>query len=80
MNIKKPRNLGKIHALLVQRMPEWVDDQGFLRTYDLAAYLGISYQALYKIFERDRIAPKRAKALILLSRGNIKYEDFVEFM
>lgn len=80
MNPKTPRDLGPLHALIKSGLPNWVDNTGFLRTYDLAEYLGISYQALYKIFDRNKIAPKRVKALVLLSDGKLKLEDFAEFM
>jgi hypothetical protein len=77
------RDLGPLHALLTRGLPSFVDVTGTLRTPDLAKYLGISYQALYKSFERNRIAPKRAKAIILLSKQGpspLCYDDFVEFM
>lgn len=83
MNAKKPKGLGPLHELIKRGLPDWIDSNGFLRVYDLASYLGISYQALYKIFERNRIPPKRAKALIHLSKDNpqpLTYEDFTEFM
>ena len=80
LNPKTPKDLGALHALIKGQLPDWVDETGFLRTYDLAAYLGISYQALYKIFDRNKIAPKRAKALVLLSEGRLTLEDFAEFM
>jgi hypothetical protein len=75
-----PKDLGPLHALLVKGLPSWVDDNGVLRVYELASHLNISYQALYKIFSREKIAPKRVKALVLLSEGNLKFEDFLEFM
>ncbi len=74
------RDLGPLHALVARGLPDWIDSQGRLRTHDLAKYLGISYQALYKSFERKRIAPKRVKALILLSENKLTYQDFLEFM
>lgn len=80
MNPKMPRNLGPLHALILKGLPDWVDEKGFLRTYDLATYLGISYQALYKIFERKKISPKRVKALVVLSSGKMTLDDFAEFM
>lgn len=74
------RDLGPLYALLLRGLPDWTDEWGRLRTHDLAKYLGISYQALYKSFERERIAPKRVKALIRLSEDRLCYEDFLEFM
>lgn len=80
VNTKTPRDLGPLHALLTRGLPDWMDAKGFLRTHALAAYLGISYQALYKIFDRNRISPKRVKALVLLSEGKLTLDDFAEFM
>ena len=80
VNLKTPKDLGPLHALLLKGLPDWVDQNGLLRTYDLAKYLGISYQALYKIFDRNKIAPKRVKALVHLSEGALTLDDFAEFM
>lgn len=74
------RDLGPLHALLLRGLPDFVDATGLLRTPEIAKYLGISQQALYQAFQRNRIAPKRAKGIILLSENRLTYEDFVEFM
>lgn len=93
---KKARDLGKLHALLIRGLPDWIDEGGLLRVYDLAKYLGISYQALYKICERERISSRRMVALLKLSReskkpfnvnmatnepyGPLTTDDFMEFL
>ena len=86
---RKARDLGKLHALLIRGLPDWIDDDGLLRVYDLAKYLGISYQALYAQLSRARISPKRINAVIRLSEQSKKgdldftpltHSDFAEFL
>lgn len=89
---KKPKArteyLGKLHILLTKGLPDMVDEQGILDTRALAKYLGISYQALYKWFEREQIPPKRIGGILVLSKKQKKHEgfsplvrdDFWEFM
>ena len=86
---RKARNLGKLHALLIRGLPDWVDDDGLLRVYDLARYIGCSYQAVYKWLDREKLSGKRIKALVLLSeqtsRGPdgfapLTYEGLAEFL
>lgn len=92
---RKARDLGPLHALLVRGLPDWLDADGALRAYDLAKYLGISYQALYAQFARKRVGPKRVNALIDLSAKSkrlnpesldydeafkaLTYDDFASF-
>lgn len=64
---RKARNLGKLHARLILGLPDWVDEDGLLRVYDLARYLNVSYQAIYKWLSRERISGKRINALVFLS-------------
>lgn len=77
---RKTRDLGPLHALLIRGLPNWVDEDGMLRVYDLAKFIGISYQAVYKLFERNKISAKRVNTLIALSAkstvGQVKGEDF----
>lgn len=86
---RKARDLGPLNALLIRGLPDWVDEDGLLMSYEVASYLGISYQALYKIYKRERIPPKRINALINLSAQSKKggkdfvpltHEDFAEFL
>lgn len=74
---RKAKDLGKLNNLLIRGLPDWLDDDGILRTYDLAKYLGVSYQAAYKWFDRNRIPPKRIPALLKLSaESKARPEDF----
>lgn len=76
-NPRKAKDLGKLNNLLIRGLPDWLDSEGVLRTYDLAEYLGVSYQAAYKWFDRDRIPPKRIPALLKLSaESKVRPEDF----
>lgn len=63
-------SLGKLHDLLTYGLPEFVNE-GVLDVRRLAAALddGISYQAVYKWFERNRIAPRRATQICQMSRA-----------
>lgn len=85
----KAKDLGALNKLLIKGLPDWVDENGALRTYDLANYLGISYQALYNIYSRNRIPPKRIPALVKLSAESENHpegfkpltaNDFMEFL
>lgn len=86
---KRPRDLGKLHALLIKGLPDWVDDKGVLRVYDLAKYCGVSYQAAYKWMERNRISKKRVETFVNLSQTTknkpegfvpLNREEFWEFV
>lgn len=85
----KVKDLGELHNLLIRGLPDWIDGDGILRTYDLAQFLGVSYQALYKIYRRNRIPPKRIMALVKLSGESknrpegfepLTTDDFLEFL
>ena len=86
---RKARDLGQLHALLIRGLPDWVDEDGLLRVYDLAKYIGISYQAAYAFLARERVPPKRINALIYLSERSknggddfvpLTHSDFAEFL
>ncbi len=87
----KRRNeyLGKLHELLTKGLPDFVDDAGILDTKKVADLLGISFQALYKWFERDQIPAKRIAVIVTLSKKQKKKgesfsplvrDDFWEFL
>ena len=85
---KTPPDLGPLHKLLVRGLPDWVDDEGYLRVYDLAERLAVSYQSLYAMMARARISPKRINGLVALSESSVKgdldfapltHADFAEF-
>lgn len=73
-------DLGPLHAMIRDALPDWVDARGSLRIPELAQYMGISYQALYKIFAKNKIAQKRIKALIVLSNNRLRFEDFLDYL
>lgn len=86
---RKVKDLGSLNKLLIRGLPDWLDADGVLLTYDLAQHLNISYQALYKIYERNRIPPKRIPALVKLSAESkarpegfepLTAADFMEFL
>ena len=86
---RKSKHLGQLNSLLIRGLPDWVNEEGVLRTYDLAEAIGISYQAMYRIYSREKVPAKRIKALVELS-GETKnppegfmpltYADFAEFL
>lgn len=69
---RKARDLGPLHAMVARGLPDWIDEDGLLMSYDIAEYLGISYQALYKIFSKNRISAKRVAAIVKLSQESVK--------
>lgn len=60
------KDLGKLHALLVKGLPDYVQD-GILDVTRLSEVVGISFQAIYKWFEREQIGAKRIKMIVELS-------------
>lgn len=82
--------LGGLHKLLTRGLPDLVDDQGILDVKRLSDHLGISFQAVYKFFEKDRIPTKRIATVLALSKSQKKKvpvgfkplvrDDFWEFI
>lgn len=72
------RKLGPLHEVIVRGLPDWIDDDNLLRTRDLAQHLGISYQALYVTFSRERIGFKHVQELIKLSEESEKRPEGFE--
>ena len=86
---RKVKDLGSLNKLLIRGLPDWLDADGVLLTYDLAKHLNVSYQAAYKWFERNRIPPKRIPALVKLSAESksrpegfepLSADDFMGFL
>ena len=67
---KKHGELGDLYALMRKGLPDFVDDRGKLDVKALAESLGLSYQAVYKWFERDSINPSRVNQVIKLSESS----------
>jgi hypothetical protein len=64
------KELGKLHALLTNGLPEYVND-GVLDVRRLAEDIGdgISYQAIYSWFTRERISARRIMQICQMSRA-----------
>lgn len=86
---RKARDLGRLHSLLIRGLPDWVDEDGLLRVYELAKYLSVSYQSVYAFLGRERIPQKRLNAIIRLSEQSknggddfvpLTHGDFAEFL
>lgn len=67
---KNANDLGKLHALLTRGLPEFVQD-GVLDVRKLATEIGdgISYQAIYAWFERERLSFRRVQQICQMSRA-----------
>lgn len=83
----KTRDLGPLHNMLARGLPDWCDGAGNIMSRSLASHLGISYQALYKIYHRNRMPANHIKTLIALSAKTrspshkcLAYEDFAAFL
>ena len=69
---RRGENLGKLHSLLQKGFPDHRNADGTFAAKRLAKDLGVSYQAVYKWFERERIAPKRIVKIVELSKKQVK--------
>ena len=69
---RKVKDLGRLHALLIRGLPDWIDDDGILMLKEIAKYVGVSPQAAYMWLARESIMPKRIAALVLLSEQSTK--------
>lgn len=91
-NRKEPRGgqagLGELYDLLVRGLPDYQTSRGF-EVRRLAADLDVSYQALYKWFQRESISPRRIMKLVELSHNSkrklygfipLEFDDFWPFM
>ena len=68
--VRNGKQLGKLHALLTHGLPEFVND-GVLDVRRLADEIGdgISYQAIYGWFTRERISARRIIQICQMSRA-----------
>lgn len=82
-------DLGKLHKLLAKGLPDLVTEAGIFDVERLAKHFGISFQAVYKWFEREQIPAKRVMPVVLLSKNQknigakfkpLVRDDFWEFM
>lgn len=87
---RKVKDLGRLHALLIRGLPDWIDDDGILMLKEIAKHCGVSPQAAYKWLERESLLPKRIAALVKMSEesrkpfpegyGPLTKADFWEFL
>lgn len=77
-NVRRESSMGGLYDLLKRGLPDYVDD-GKLLVKPLAERLGISYQAMYKWFERNTISPARIDDVVSLSNESAEkmYSEFV---
>ena len=66
---RKAKDLGPLHDLLRTGLPAFVDDDGVLDIRALSKEMGISYQAVYLMFQRGSISKKRIAMVLELSKA-----------
>ena len=66
---RKAKDLGPLHDLLRTGLPAFVDDNGVLDIRALSKEMGISYQAVYLMFQRGSISKKRIAMVLELSKA-----------
>lgn len=64
---KPPETLGPLHELLIRGLPDYVVAGTLDVKGKLAPHFAISYQAVYKWFERNRVSARRMHDLIKMS-------------
>ena len=64
---RKAKDLGPLHDLLKRGLPGYVDDNDVLDVRAIAKEMGISYQAVYLLFQRGSISKKRIATVCHLS-------------
>lgn len=67
-------DLGNLHDLLMRGLPDYNGDRGF-DVRRLAADLNVSYQAVYKWFARESIAPSRIVQIVEMSEQSLNGDD-----
>lgn len=87
--MREVKELGPLHGLLMRGLPDWHDEQGRLRTYDLAKHIGISHQAMYRAYQVNRLSTRRIKEMIALSEASenrsegfepLSFDDFAKLI
>ena len=66
---RKAKDLGPLHDLLKRGLPGYVDDNDVLDVRAIAKEMGISYQAVYLLFQRGSISKKRIAMVLELSKA-----------
>ena len=65
---RKAKDLGPLHDLLKRGLPGYVNDNDVLDVCAIAKEMGISYQAVYLLFQRGSISKKRITTVCHLSK------------
>lgn len=66
---KKRANLGPLHQLLTEKLPDLIDENGEVcDLHRLAKELALTYQGVYKWTSQDRLPFKQVKRIISLSQ------------
>lgn len=66
--LTKAKDLGPLHELLKRGLPAFVDENEVLDVRAIAKEMGISYQAVYLMFQRGSISKKRIATVCYLSK------------
>ena len=64
---RKVKDLGPLHDLLKRGLPAYVDENGVLDVRRIAKEMGVSYQAVYLLFQRGSISKKRIATVCQMS-------------
>lgn len=67
---KHQETLGPLHELLIRGLPDYVENGTLDVKGKLAPHFAISYQAIYKWFERGRVSARRMHDLINMSEAS----------
>lgn len=72
----------ELYKVLMEGLPEFQSPRrkDVLDCYKLAETLGISYQAIYKWFERGAVPPKRVNTLIGLPGSKLTLKILLPFV
>ena len=65
---RKPKDLGPLHELVKRALPGFVGDADVLNVRALAKEMGVSYQAIYLMFQRGSISKRRINQICYLSK------------
>lgn len=66
---KKRANLGPLHQLFTEKLPDLIDENGEVcDLHKLATELALTYQGVYKWTSQDRLPFKQVKRIIALSQ------------
>lgn len=73
-------SLGTVYDFLAEKLPECRTERGLLDVTSLAASCGLSEEAIYKCFRKDRLTTGVARKLVEVAEGKIKPEELTAFV